>query len=43
METKKTSKSTTLNTNRNFTMYSATRTLCRHSSKSIFGANRRYC
>jgi len=43
METKKTSKSETLKTSRNYTAYSSKGSSCRRVSKSIFGASRRYC
>jgi len=43
METIKHSRRTTWNKNRNYRLYSATRSLCIQSSKGIFGSNRRYC
>jgi len=43
METKKSSKSATLETNRNYTTYSSKGPSCRQVSKSFFGTSRRYC
>lgn len=43
METKKYSRRTTWNMKRNYGLYSATQSLCLHSSKGIFGSSRRYC
>ncbi len=42
MDTKKTTKNLIWNTNRNYS-YSLNRTSCRRTSKSVFGAHRRYC